>query len=55
MQEMPFQRRTFKKFPGRACLQTPVANFCLPDSGGGQGKWALWQFCPTTEESLKMH
>jgi hypothetical protein len=21
--------------------------------GGGQGKWALWQFCPTTEESLK--
>jgi tetratricopeptide (TPR) repeat protein len=20
---------------------------------GGQGKWALWQFCPTTEESLK--
>ena len=24
--------------------------------GGGQGKWALWQFCPTTEESLKkMH
>jgi hypothetical protein len=22
-------------------------------AGGGQGKWALWQFCPTTEESLK--
>ena len=21
--------------------------------GGGQGKWALWQFRPTTEESLK--
>jgi hypothetical protein len=21
--------------------------------GRGQGKWALWQFCPTTEESLK--
>jgi hypothetical protein len=21
--------------------------------GGRQGKWALWQFCPTTEESLK--
>ena len=21
--------------------------------GEGQGKWALWQFCPTTEESLK--
>ena len=21
--------------------------------GGGQGKWALWQVCPTTEESLK--
>jgi hypothetical protein len=21
--------------------------------GGGQEKWALWQFCPTTEESLK--
>ena len=21
--------------------------------GGGQGKLALWQFCPTTEESLK--
>ena len=21
--------------------------------GGGQGKWALLQFCPTTEESLK--
>jgi hypothetical protein len=24
-------------------------------SRGGQVKWALWQFCPTTEESLKMH
>jgi hypothetical protein len=23
--------------------------------GGGQGKWALSQFCPTTGESLKMH
>jgi hypothetical protein len=22
-------------------------------AGGGQEKWALWQFCPTTEESLK--
>jgi hypothetical protein len=44
--------------------QTPVANSCLRYSahtigdrilswGGGQGKWALWQFCPTTEESLK--
>jgi hypothetical protein len=22
-------------------------------AGGGKGKWALWQFCPTTEESLK--
>jgi hypothetical protein len=21
--------------------------------GGGKGKWALWQFCPATEESLK--
>jgi hypothetical protein len=21
--------------------------------GGGQGKWALWLFFPTTEESLK--
>ena len=21
--------------------------------GEGQGKWTLWQFCPTTEESLK--
>jgi hypothetical protein len=21
--------------------------------GGGQGKRALWQFCPTTKESLK--
>jgi hypothetical protein len=21
--------------------------------GEGQGKWALWQFCPTTEESIK--
>ena len=21
--------------------------------GGGQGKWALWQFCPTTGKSLK--
>jgi hypothetical protein len=43
---------------------TPLANSCLRYSahtfgdrilcwGGGQGKWALWQFCPTTEESLK--
>jgi hypothetical protein len=44
---------------------TPLAKSCLRYSahtfgdrimlGGGQGKWALWQFCPTTEESLKMH
>ena len=44
--------------------QTPLADSCLRYSahtfgdrilswGGGQGKWALWQFCPTTEESLK--
>jgi hypothetical protein len=29
MQEMLFQRPTFKKIPGRACRQTPVANFFL--------------------------
>ena len=29
MQEMLFQRPTVSKFPGRACPQTPVANFCL--------------------------
>ena len=37
----------------RACgtLLTPSAIAYY--AGGGQGKWALWQFCPTTEESLK--
>ena len=37
----------------RACgtRLTPSAIAYYP--GGGQGKWALWQFCPTTEESLK--
>jgi hypothetical protein len=39
----------------------PLTNSCLlPGShlrrshtipGGGQGKWVLWQFCPTTKES----
>ena len=37
----------------------PLANSGLRHSahtfgeGGGQGKLALWQFCPATEESLK--
>jgi hypothetical protein len=31
-----------------------VVNKAFFGGGGcGQGKWALWQFCPTTEESLK--
>jgi hypothetical protein len=47
-----------------ACPQTPLANSCLLYSAhttaiayypGGKAsrKWALWQICPTTEESLK--
>jgi hypothetical protein len=42
---------------------TPLANSCLRYSAHtfgdrilcweGQGKWALWQLCLTTEESLK--
>jgi hypothetical protein len=55
----------FKNFLRWACPQTPTANLCLRYSahtfgdrilswrGGHAGKWALWQFCPTTEESLK--
>jgi hypothetical protein len=37
----------------RACgtLLTPSAIAYY--AGIGQGKWALWQFCPTTEKSLK--
>jgi hypothetical protein len=37
----------------RACgiLLTPSAIAYY--AGVGRGKWALWQFCPTTEESLK--
>jgi hypothetical protein len=54
------------KVPAGACPQTTLANSCLWHSactfgdrmhtilGGGQGKWALWQFCPTSEESLKL-
>jgi hypothetical protein len=53
------------KIPWGACpMQIPLANSCLWYSahtfgdrilswGGGQGKWAFWQFCPTTEKSLK--
>jgi hypothetical protein len=58
MQEMLFQRPKFLKFPGahaprhpwltRACgsrlTHSAIANY----PGGEQGKWALWQFCPTT-------
>jgi hypothetical protein len=54
--------------PGRGSMMCPTINEesdCLRKKivillrrshtilGGGQGKWALWQFCPTTEESLK--
>ena len=48
---------------GHAPTFNPLANSCLRYSAHnfgdrilcweGQGKWALWQFCPTTEESLK--
>ena len=44
--------------PGPPCYLVPaVLGSHLRRShtilGEGQGKWALWQFCPTTEESLK--
>jgi hypothetical protein len=44
--------------PDRPCYLVPaVLGSHLRRShtilGEGQGKWALWQFCPTTEESLK--
>jgi hypothetical protein len=37
----------------RACDSrlTPSASHTI--LGGEQRKWALWQFCPTTEECLK--
>jgi hypothetical protein len=38
MQEMLFQRSKFKKFP---------------DLHSSRREWALWQFFPTSEESLK--
>jgi hypothetical protein len=50
---------------GACPARTPLAISCLQHSahtfgdrmhtilGEGQGKWALWQLCPTTEESLK--
>ena len=57
------QRPIFKIFPGVHAPKPPsqlgpaVLGSHLRRShtvlGGGQGKWALWQFCPTTEESLK--
>ena len=67
MQEMLFQRPNFKHFLGdMPPALTPLANSRLRYSahtfgdrmriyyaGGGQEKWALWQFFPTTEESLK--
>ena len=68
MQEMLFQRPKFYKFPGGwgGMHPDPLTNLYLWYSahtfgehilscggGCGQGKWALWQFCPTTEESLK--
>jgi hypothetical protein len=37
----------------RACGTQPHFRRSHTIQGGGQGKWALWQFCPTTEESLK--
>jgi hypothetical protein len=66
MQKMLFQRPKFLGGGGGggACPQIPLANSCLRYSGshlrqshtipgGGQVKWALWQFYSTTEESLK--
>jgi hypothetical protein len=35
------------------CRQTLTTSASAYFHAGGQGKWALWQFCPTTEESLK--
>jgi hypothetical protein len=64
MQETLFERPKFSG--GGTCPQTPLVNSCLRmrysahtvgncivSVGGGQGKWALSQFCPTTGESLR--
>ena len=56
-----FRDSNLKKFPVGGIPPYPLANSCLRHSprtshtilGGGQGKWPPWQFCPTTEESLK--
>jgi hypothetical protein len=39
--------------PAVLCSNLWRLHTMLGGGGGGQGKWALWQFCPTTEESLK--
>jgi hypothetical protein len=62
MQELLFHKPKFSC--AGVCPQTSLANLCLRHSphnfgdhllpwGRSQGKLALWQFCPTTEESLK--
>jgi hypothetical protein len=54
MQElMLFQRPKRTRASMRHSAQTFGASI-LTWVVRGEGKWALWQFCPTTEESLKM-
>jgi hypothetical protein len=55
MQEMLFQRLKFKTFLTRASgtWLTPSAIAYYPGAKARKMAWALWQFRPTTEESLK--
>ena len=37
----------------RKKIASAIAYYIGGGGGGGRGKWALWQFYHTTEESLK--
>jgi hypothetical protein len=57
MQEMLFQRPRFlgdtpsiNPQLSRTCGTLLTPSTIAYYAGVGQGKWALWQFCPTTED-----